>query len=450
MTRRQLLPLAAAAIPGVCRPQSSNPAVDYKTDRPHPRLLLPARRLKLVQRERERESLRWIAFQTLIKAKANFPEPGFVDSLYFVTTGDQAYGRRAIEWALKGSDVRQQAFVFDWCQELLSAAEKKALGSRMTAGMAALAKDDSIAAASARILAASALTGHEPGMAEQHIAPVVDIWWKRKILTPIAKGEVPIEQKEHLALLEMFHVLRDNLDIDLREAAAKFFTTLPIYHILAHYPAPFPAPENEYRIPLMAAHQEPDLREATRSRAAGLAMVAYDNNSQEMQFLQGWLINDRFLLRGPYGIPYEYLWANPYQPGLSFHYLPNIYHDPRTGRLIIRSTWEDDAVWYYQAGGARQMFEQGQIRNLDANALDKQIVMGNTILLPASMSPRFTIATEDKTTYYVVGLDPESIYGVEVDDEEIRDVRSDRGGVLELNFPPKRYATVLLNKIAKS
>jgi hypothetical protein len=155
------------------------------------------------------------------------------------------------------------------------------------------------------------------------------------VLTPIQRGETPIDLRDHLALIELFHALRDNLEIDLRETAKKHFTVLPIFHLLAHYPAPFPGAENEYRVPLMKTHGEPDSREMARSRAAALAMVAYDNNAQEMQFLQGWLIQDKFLLRSAYGIPYEFLWANPYQPGLSFHYLPNVFHDPASGRLII-------------------------------------------------------------------------------------------------------------------
>jgi hypothetical protein len=449
VTRRQILPLlpAGLAVPAQAQAPASERAIDYKTDLPHPRLLLPQRRVRLLQRERERESMRWVAFQTLAAGKAPFPEPGLALALYWVASGSKPHGRQAIGWALKSSDLRQQAIVFDWCYELMDATEKKTLAGRIEQGLAKAAEAGTIVAASTRLLAAFALTGDAPDIPEKHIAPVVEHWWKSRIIAAIEKGKVPVDQKEHLALIEMFHALRDNLDIDLREQAAKFFTSLPVFHILAHYPAPFPAPENEYRIPLMAAHQEPDLREAARSRAAGLAMVAYDNNSQEMQFLQGWLINDRFLMRSPYGIPYEYLWANPYQPGLSFHYLPNIYHDPGNGRLIIRSTWEDDAVWYYQAGGVRQMFEQGQIRNLDAAALDKQIVMGNTVLLPGGMAERFTIATEDRTRYYVVGLKPETRYGLEVDDEEIRDVRSDRGGVVELNFPAQRTAAVWLREV---
>ena len=33
------------------------------------------------------------------------------------------------------------------------------------------------------------------------------------------------------------------------------------------------------------------------------------------------------MLRGALGAPYEFLWANPYQPGLSFEHVPLVFHD---------------------------------------------------------------------------------------------------------------------------
>ena len=42
----------------------------------------------------------------------------------------------------------------------------------------------------------------------------------------------------------------------------------------------------------------------------------------ETQLLQGFLMNDRFLMRGTLGIAYETMWANPYQPGLSYYHVP--------------------------------------------------------------------------------------------------------------------------------
>ena len=47
-------------------------------------------------------------------------------------------------------------------------------------------------------------------------------------------------------------------------------------------------------------------------------MVAFDNNALGNQFLQGWLIQDRFLMMNAFGAPYEFLWANPYQPASAF------------------------------------------------------------------------------------------------------------------------------------
>ena len=65
-----------------------------------------------------------------------------------------------------------------------------------------------------------------------------------------------------------------------------------------------------------------------------MSLVAYDNNVVESQFIQGWVGNDAFQLRGTYGSPYEFLWANPYQPGLSYHHMPLRLHDNRAGRRV--------------------------------------------------------------------------------------------------------------------
>ena len=52
------------------------------------------------------------------------------------------------------------------------------------------------------------------------------------------------------------------------------------------------------------------------------------------------------MLQGIFGAPYEFLWANPYQPGLSYFQLPVFYHDQHSGALFVRSNWEDDAIWF--------------------------------------------------------------------------------------------------------
>ncbi len=73
---------------------------EYRVYTEHPRLILTAQRLRLLKRERERESQRWRQFELLVKGGASLPEPGFALALYYAVSGDNAAGKRAVEWAL--------------------------------------------------------------------------------------------------------------------------------------------------------------------------------------------------------------------------------------------------------------------------------------------------------------------------------------------------------------
>ena len=61
----------------------------------HPSLLLTPKRLRLLHRERERQSQRWQQFEALIRGKARMPEPGFALALYYQVSGDESAARRA-------------------------------------------------------------------------------------------------------------------------------------------------------------------------------------------------------------------------------------------------------------------------------------------------------------------------------------------------------------------
>src|ERR1700751_4681955 len=85
-----------------------------------PRLLLNSQRLRLLKRERERDSQRWETFKVLVSGGAAMPEPGFAWALYYRVSGETAWGKKAVEWALSddakpqdASDLRQLALVFD-------------------------------------------------------------------------------------------------------------------------------------------------------------------------------------------------------------------------------------------------------------------------------------------------------------------------------------------------
>src|SRR5205814_4439857 len=122
-SRRRGWPLIAVLLFGFLPVSAQSlPEETLKVYTEHPRLFLNAHRLKLLQREKERRSMRWQQFELLMAGHAPMPEPGFASALYYRVAGDQPSGRAAVTWALgsAGTDLRQLAIVFDWCQELLS------------------------------------------------------------------------------------------------------------------------------------------------------------------------------------------------------------------------------------------------------------------------------------------------------------------------------------------
>jgi hypothetical protein len=413
---------------------TSDPLV-VSTD--HPRLFLRPGRLRLLKRERERASMRWQQFDTLMAAGAQMPEPAFAQALYYAIAGDAAAGKAAVSWALgPGSDLRQLALVFDWCQDLLSEAQQRDLGAKMQKLLGAPAGDESIPAMRSRALAAVALFDHVPQTPQRELERVRS-WWNAKVAAAIKGGRDPIARDEAYPLMELLHAVRDSTGVDLRESNGGFFKDFPIDHLLSYYPAAWPAPENDYYIGAMRRTGDPDLRMAALSRAADLAMVAYDVNAPETQVLQGWLMHDKFLMRGQFGVPYEFLWANPYQPGLSYYHVPLIYYNPDVGRLFVRSSWNEDAMWFGHFDGVMQIFQNGQVTVLNPQLVNAPMSLGEAVLCMGSSARRFEVKLDEEDAVFVVGLKPGATYQVEVDDEEIFEATADHGGILALTDVPR-------------
>lgn len=419
-----------------------------RIDTPHPRLFLGARRLRLLRRERERQSMRWNQLQMLMTGKAAMPEPGFAGALYYEVTGDREAGKAAVRWALgPGNDLRQLALVFDWCQDLLPDADAKALAAKLARGIQQSRGDSSVPAVRSRLVAAVALAGHMSDVSDREVAEIVQKWWEGDRVPALNEGRRTLPLRDTYALLEILHACRDNLNIDLREAAPRYFKDLPFLHLLHYYPATFPAGENEYRIPA-SAHPtaEPDLRHAALSRAADLAMVAYDSNAPGSQILQGWLMNDNFLLKGAFGAPYEFLWANPYQPGLSYYHAPLFFHDDLFGRLFVRTSWEESASWLGYSGGELQLFEEGRAAVIDPHLDTAPLPMKSALILFGARTRKFKVAVAGDEPVFVVGLKPRQTYVVEVDDEEMAEQTADPGGILQLDLPHKAETGVRLKE----
>jgi hypothetical protein len=412
---------------------------DFHVYRDAPRLLLTPQRLRLLQRERERHSPRWEQFDALISGGAPMAEPGFAWALYYQVTRQANAARQAIDWALKdvaepnASVLRQLALVFDWCGPILTPAESDRLAAKIQTVLAkpAVTSINDVRGQNARVFAAIALADRMPDQGNAVLSEIVQNWWRAEVVPQLAAGRAVLPREQRYALYEMLHVLRDNIKVDLRESAAGYFKDLPLAHMTGHYPAPFTGAENEFLVPVYLHDGDPDPADAAMSRAAALAMVAYDTNAPDSQLLQGWLIRDRFIMRGSLGSVYEFLWANPYQPGLNYDHAPLVFHEPYTGEVFARTSWDEDATWIGYFDGRVQLFQNGRLQTLRQGAAVSPVQVGTATLTsaPAKNSAQFHVANE---TLFVLGLAPRSEYAVEIDDQELELLDTDAGGTLSV------------------
>ncbi|HTB11359.1 MAG TPA: hypothetical protein VK752_07310 [Bryobacteraceae bacterium] len=396
-----------------------------------PRLLLTKQRLRLLQREKDRESMRWLQFYTFIVGGAPMPEQGLDWAFYSQVAKNQASGRKAVEWAVddKHTDARQLALIFDWCSALMTKSQADRVAAKLEKSLAAGVTGD-VAKQNGRALAAIALADRLPDQGEAVLKGIVQQWWR----AGLAKNPGSIPREQIYLLYEMMHAIRDNLKIEMREAAIEYFKMLPTDHLVGHYPSPFDGAENQYRVPIYVRNGEPDLTDAVFSRAAELAMVAYDNNAADSQYLQGWLMQDRFLMRGALGILYEFMWANPYQPGLSYFQMPLVFHDAASGHVFARSSWDEDATWIGFFDGHLQLFRKGQIETLRPGATIEPIHIGDAVMM-SGHDPEWKFRA-DGEALFVLGLTPKTSYDVEIDNEELSEYETDSGGTLVISLPP--------------
>ncbi len=422
---------------------------DFRIYKDPPRLFLNPQRLRRLQRETQRDSLRWRQFAALAEGKAQFPEPGFAWALHYAASGNTGSAAAAVEWALRpdAHDLRQLALVYDWCLKELKPEQKAAVEAKLKAALALAATAGApVDRLRDQTLVAVTIADAAPEESQKFLKDLVTRWWRKEVAPRLNAGKPALRREDLPALFEIMHVLQDNLKIDLREDAPKYFKSLPTWHMLSHYPAPLQTPENEFRVPVFTTNGEPDLRIAALSRAAELMMVAYDVNATESQFLQGFLIQDRFLLRGPFGLPYEFLWANPYQPGLPFEKMEPFFHDAVGGRFFVRSSWEEDSAWFGFFDGTMQSFSNGEIKVLQPASFTKPIVFGNVIIMQGREDLKVDVDAEDGAHYFILGLGANNSYDVEVDDEEMYEAVTDASGILSLSFPNGTKARAWVHK----
>jgi len=443
LSRRALLVSLAAAIP---KRAFSIEAEDFGVLPDHPRLFLEPRRLRLLQRERQRQSIRWLMLQALIENKKASPEPGLALALYGRLANDTSSLRAAIERALENpADVRQAAIVFDWCQAELTEDQSEKLISILEQSLRDT-HPTGISSARNQTLAAVVLAGHREQPAGEALKRLINKWWTAETAPALESGRRTVRHEEMLALYELLHAMRDNLKLDLREAAGDFFAELPQACLLDYYPRPYKAPENLYYIPHAEKAVDYDLHRAELARAGDLCLVAYEANNRPAQFLQGWLMRDSFLMRSPFGIAYELLWANPYIPGLSYHHAPLFFHDKRAGRLVVRSAWDENAVWACYENRRLQVFQEGRLSEVRLSGAEP-LKVGEVLLAPAPSPAVMTLNSEGVKEVFIVGLELGRQYEVRLDENKPSTFAAGQGGILHVSLDEEPRTWIKLREV---
>jgi hypothetical protein len=445
MLRRDLvriLGLTLTAATGLSAQES------YAVFQPPPRLLLSEDRLRLLRREFERRNDRWRQLETLLQGGAPFPEPVFAHALGHLASSDESLARKAFEALRDNTSPHEVALLYDWCGEALSSSQRDTLQQRLRAVLnQPLAKDAPVTVARNITMAAIAMSDDAPEESAKALGRVHQTWWPG-VHERIRNGKIPFPHTEALPFVEILYSFQRGLQLDLRESAISFFRDYPIWHLLRHYPPSLAGGENDYRIPAFSGGGEPNVDDAVRSRAAELAMVALDTNAPESQYLQGWLLNPRFRMRSMLGAPYEYFWCNPYQPSLSYFYLPLYQHLPKFGTLLIRSSWEENALWLGEVDGALQLFTEEGIRIMQFAPANRTLQLGpSTVVLEGTQNREdswsIAEAPECERVFWL-GLKPSARYELEIDGEELTEADASPDGVLEINFENRGQGSVAI------
>jgi hypothetical protein len=374
------------------------------------------------------------------------PQPGFAEALYAIVSDDADAAARAVSDALKTDDARQVALALDWLHDSMPPEDAGALAAKLKSELVKPVSTIDIAAVRTRALAAIAISDIDPVLSEKTLRWVIQDWWRGKIAPGLRAGAALIRPDEVFALYELMHAIRDNLTVDLREDARDWFKNLPGRRLLSYYPVPYRGEDSEFRIPAFAGAGQPDINAAAMSRVAELEMVAYDPNAVECQFLQGWLMQDRFLLRGALGAPYEYLWANPYQPGLSYYHFPLIHHADPSGDLFVRESWDDDAKWFGLVNREMQYFNAGKVTVLDPDQLRTPLEIGKALIAVAKNPDGYEDRRQAPGTLFILRLTPSATYQVHVSGEKPREAAADSAGTLEVTMSDPAKVSVRLKK----
>lgn len=442
--------VAAALLPGAA---SALAQADYRVYEERPRIFLERDRLERLRRDVDRQSLRWQALNGLITAGANFAEQPLVDALLYQAGADRDSGLRAVRWAVSSAanglgtsaELRLVALVYDWCHDLFGPQERLAAGQALAASVESLLPMANLGAGPIRaaILAAIALAGEWDG-SEAALASLLETHWQSDLGPGLQDGSLADDAASLIAVLEAALAVRHNLDRDPLEPGVDGLRSLARARLASYYPVDIETSEGLMRRPSrFGANEEEARAHAPLDRIAEMLMVAYEANLREFQFVQGWIRDETYLPRSTLLSPYEFLWVNPYLPGLTAESSPLVTHDRVRGRLYGRSSWQRRAAWLGYSQGRLELFANGDLSAADSMRGLAPVYFPESVAVPVAPPARIVISWEPSRSeapqsvhVYLIGLRAGESYGLKIAGHPPRLIEAGAGGIAVIRSDP--------------
>ena len=440
---------------------------EYRVYREHPRLFLEPSRLERLRKDLDRQTLRWQALRDLIESEASFPEQPLVDALRFQVEGAEDAAARAVNWSKElavdgirsAADLRLAALVYDWCRSQFDSDSREIVKESIAAAVVSVLPQANldVGLIRAAILASIAVAG-DWDSSESALRELLGAHWELEVRPALAGGALTDDGSALIAVLESSLAVRHNLEMDLLRPSTDALAALVRTRLLSYYPFDVETAEGIARRPSRFGEDESRARiEAPLYRIADMLLVAYESNLREFQFLQGWIRDDNYQLRSAMYAPYEFLWVNPYLPGLTPQSAPMIAHDPIRGRLYGRLGWERPATWIGFANGRLELLAQGTLSTSHSFAELPPMYFPDAVVVPVKPPAKIVLRWQPShekppefARIFLVGLKPFEQYGLRVGGREPRLVDAGAGGILVLrNDPnsPKRDRIDLRKKV---
>ena len=426
---------------------------EFRVYEDHPRLFLEPSRLQRLRKEVDRQSIRWQALSNLIAAETAFDEQPIVDALRFQVEGSEARGLASVAWSERlaengirtARELRQAALVYDWCYDLFDPSGRDALRDSMADAVSTLLPQAALGTGLIRaaILASISAAGDWEG-SEAALATLLGTHWNTEVLPSLRSGVIGDDGGSLIAVLEAGLVVRNNLDWDPLQPGIEAVRSLVRCRMLSYYPLDIATERGTLRWPsLYGANEEQARQQAPLYRIAEMLLVAYEANLPEFQFLQGWIRDENYLLPSQLVAPYEFLWVNPYLPGLTSQSSPLLSHDQVRGRIFGRLSWDAPTTWLGYFGGRLEVLASGELSTTTSFGGLAPIYFPEAVVVPISPPAKISLSWEpsrdqapENAKIYLIGLQAGETYGLRVSGREARLIRAGEGGIIVLRNDP--------------